>query len=60
MWVFRKLSNSVKGVYEIGYYDPSGNWHGEMLSPDGIDAMRCCNYLSGGSGDPPQMKGARE
>lgn len=50
MWVFCR--NEKNGLFEIGYFKPDGDWQYELTATTGDEAMRCVNFLNGGTGLP--------
>lgn len=48
MWVFRRSGE----VYEVGHYDPTGNWHHDDDFATRYEAAERVHFLNGGSGDP--------
>ena len=51
MWVYRRLEGDVIGskLYEVGFFDPSGQWIKEDEYPDRASAAARVHYLMGGS-----------
>lgn len=45
MYVYKKTD---KGVYAVGYYDPSGKFVTERISPEKHRAVERVHYLNGG------------
>ncbi len=37
--------------YEVGFYDPKGDWHLEQVYDDVDEAAARVNYLNGGTGE---------
>ena len=36
------------GLYTVGFYDPSGKWHGDSDWSSREEAAQCVHYLNGG------------
>ena len=47
MWVFR--INGDTEVYEVGYYDPEGNYYMGFEYASRVDAAQNVHFLNGGS-----------
>ena len=37
-----------RGLWTVGFYDPSGKWHAESDHDDPEEAAKRVNYLNGG------------
>lgn len=57
MWVFRyvmgerqvnEVKSDVRGGYEVGYYDPEGDWCGHAMADDFMTATILVSTLNGG------------
>lgn len=40
---------SEPGVYTVGFYDPTGQWHAESDFGTTVEAAARVNYLNGGT-----------
>lgn len=46
-WVYIR---SEPGLYTVGFYDPTGQWHADMDYGTKDEAAARVHYLNGGSG----------
>lgn len=59
MWVYRR-STGPDGEYEVGYFDPTKQWHHDSWHFSPTDAADRVHWLNGGSGDPHGIAEARD
>lgn len=49
MWVYREADRADAGsCWQVGYYDPDGQWHQDRSFEAREDAARRVHYLNGG------------
>ena len=49
MWVYRKVEDSGRTFYEVGFYDPQGEWHCDTIHDSRTEAAERTRRMNGGS-----------
>lgn len=64
MWIYKQTETAAEqdyqgpGLWTVGYYTPTGEWHPESDWSSPEDAAKRCTYLNGDLSGPKEDEGA--